>query len=421
MSQTVEERLTLERDALKATNSTLERRLAASEDALKLAQTSAQDAQQQAHEAHARAQEPLFAQFAEAHKKHMSDVHRQLELQNIVSTCHTFDGLSEKYFRKWVKDLDRVWGHHGDNLLMRQVIFRTSKELAADFWSDKTAKEPSITWPEARIALFERFSNFASAELAKDKLKNIQQRRGEELYSFAQRITDFAKEAYSSTQLDDPVLSRILTDLFIDGLNTQNKPVARKLVKLKASNLNAALNAAVEEQLLQKSFRLRNIAGTDPADLRESKSSSKVHSEPVETRDIQPMEVDTVAQGPSPLGELKDTIASLAAALERSKPLAPQAGASQRRGYGRGFGRGSGRGFGRGRGRGRGRGEAQSDSASSGSHQSGQGYQHQWTTDGRPICSHCHKPNHMMSQCWVLHPEKQPSAPPMPQNTPLNQ
>ena len=193
----------------------------------------------------------------------------------------------------------------------------------------------------------------------------------------------------------NPVIAQILTDTFIDGLNAQNKPVARKLVKLKVANIKDALDAAVDEQLLHKSFKLRNIGGADYS---------------YDSRDIEPMEVDAVARKSQKgkLHQLEQKIDTLTAAMQSQ----PQHVANENRGRGsfrgrggggngRGNGRGGGRGFGRGSSRGRGRGRGRGSQPSS-------EMRHKWSESGRPICSHCKKEGHMMSMCWQLHPERRP-------------
>ena len=150
-------------------------------------------------DAQARMNEPLFANFAQVHQQHMNDVQRQLELQNTVASVHTFDGLSEKFFKKWMKDLERVWLHHKNDQMMRCVIFQTVKDLAADYWSDVTAKSPHITWDDAKKGFLTRFSPYVNADIAKEKLKGIKQHKNEELYAFANRIGDLAKDAYDAT------------------------------------------------------------------------------------------------------------------------------------------------------------------------------------------------------------------------------
>ena len=351
-------------------------------------------------QAQATMKEPLFMQFANIHQQHMSEVQRQLQLQSAVSSTHTFDGLSEKYFKKWLKDMDRLWLAHKDDLFMRCVIFKTVKDLAADYWADVTTKTPTISWNDARDGFMSRFSTFVSADIAKDKLKNIKQHKGEELYAFAQRIGDLAKQAYEESVRDDPVMAQILADTFIDGLNAQNKAVARKLVKHKVSDIKEALDVAIEEQLLHKSYALRHIGTSEYAD----------------DRHIEPMEVDAVSKRSQnkELKQIKDQLASLTTAVKSQRPPAANEnrgrGASRGRGAGRGFGRGNDRGNVRGRGRGRGRGNNQSTDV-----------QHHWSESGRPICSHCKREGHMMSRCWQLHPERRPQNDSRTQNQSLNQ
>ena len=113
MSQQEIDQLKAQNAALSNTNTQLETKL----------QQSAVELQT----ANAKANEPLFSQFAVTHKEHMTEVQRQFEVSNIVASLHTFDGLSKKFFKKWLKDLDRVWLHYTEDLFMRMVIFRTVK------------------------------------------------------------------------------------------------------------------------------------------------------------------------------------------------------------------------------------------------------------------------------------------------------
>ena len=146
----------------------------------------------------------------------MNGLSRQLDTSDVVSRIQNFSGNNPSSFRLWMKHLRReaLEKQPIDDQYMRKLVSRTVKESAADFWYEIRVARPNITWAEIQDVFRERFANYVDAQIALQKLSKLKQDHKQTLHSFAQKITETAREAYSEADYATAIVTRQLRDIF---------------------------------------------------------------------------------------------------------------------------------------------------------------------------------------------------------------
>ena len=201
--------------------------------------------------------DPHLIYYAKLGGEFVQNISRQLETNDLVATIHHFDGQNRDSFRKWRKDLCRAALENNpvDDLYMRKLVSRTVKDTASDFWSEIRTQNPAITWAEIQTAFDNRFRTFVDAQLAKQKLPRLRQEKRETLHSFAQRIVDTAREAYTDTQIGSEVVSDIMREIFLNGMIDLKS--SQRIIRESPKDLTTALDSAIKEEMLNESFKIR--------------------------------------------------------------------------------------------------------------------------------------------------------------------
>ena len=201
--------------------------------------------------------DPHLIYYAKLGGECVQNISRQLETNDILSTIHRFNGLDRKSYRTWRKDLARAALETTpvDDIFMRKLVTRTVTETASDFWTEIRTQKPDITWVEIQQVFNERFRTFVDAQLAKQKLPKLRQEKRETLHSFAQRIHDTAREAYTDKQLADEVVTENLREIFLNGMIDIRS--SNRIIREEPKDLAAALDRAVREEMLNESFKIR--------------------------------------------------------------------------------------------------------------------------------------------------------------------
>ena len=211
------------------------------------------------------------------------------ELKKIVTSLVTSQVIAgvtpykgeTKDFKRWVRDIERhVRAIAGNDESRISVATQTSQGIVAYFLFRYRNDHGHFTWQELKDELSNRFGDIVDASTALTQLRRMKQNSGESVTVFAERILDKASDAYPEEPLDEPLISRQLVDIYVDGL--QEPFVARKIMRDDPQNFQAAVNLAVKETRLTKKFALRKRLPGE--------SSSQRHT---------PMEVDSLEQNPS--------------------------------------------------------------------------------------------------------------------------
>ena len=366
----------------------------------------------------------------------MQGLTRQLDTNDVLNGMHVFSGSSAQTFRDWMRDLDRVYiDHPNDHAFMRRLVTRSVRDSAADFLADtKRDNNDPLTWPQIRAHFYERFNNYVDAQVAEQKLKKLRQERKQGLHNFAQIILDTSREAYTPDELQNPVVIRELKNIFIDGL--RDHKISQMLIRENVATIQDALQRAVRDELLQQTYKLRNLTNTDNTD----------------KRNITDIEVDLVATHEpdnkamitrNEWSDMTASVAAIAAAVRPSQNFHSSNGAPPRRfinappqqlnpsyrpplindrsryvpNNNRSYGNED---------RMQHRHNYQPTHYNPTFYSSGanrppfrQGSRDapplRWAANGNPVCAHCQKEGHIRRQCWTLYPNLRPSSNQPPQ------
>ena len=370
---------------------------------------------------------------------------RQLDTNDLISGIHVFSGSCAKSFREWMRDLDRIYiDHMGEHEFMRKIVTRTVQDLAADFLVElKRNADAPLPWDQIRTSFYERFSNYVDAQIAQHKLKSLKQERKQGLHSFAQRIQDTAREAYSEAELRNPIVVRELKNIFIDGLRDHH--ISRMLIKEDVDDLYGALNRAIRDDLLNQTYRLRHL-NTDSTDNRQ-----------ITDMDVDAIQVDDkLANNAKHVSEemwceMADSIAAIAAVVRPHRPNAqntayahrpnahnaayahrPNAhnntyvrrtlhnASSNQQTDKRQFYQGQQHN------NNNNNNTSSNNVSNTGSYRSSWNNNsnnvphrnnYRWADNGDPYCSHCSKRGHYRRQCWTLYPNLRPNNGPKSEAT----
>ena len=183
----------------------------------------------------------------------------QLEMRagTLGKQIRDFSGDGAKRFRDWLCDIDRVGqALQADDERYKTLAFQSLKGAAGTFLSRYTKDHANHTWAQIKEALIAQYEEDGDAHLAKQKLRRLQQKSGESVQNFAERILTLAHEAYEN--VDQALVQTMLVDVLIDGV--QDDAIAKRLIKAHPERLNAALTIAVNEQSANRHFKMRRRA-----------------------------------------------------------------------------------------------------------------------------------------------------------------
>ena len=253
-----------------------------------------------------------FLQYMQINADFMNGLSRQLDTSDVVSRIHNFSGNNPSSFRLWMKHLRReaLEKQPIDDQYMRKLVSRTVKESAADFWYEIRVARPNITWEEIQDVFRERFANYVDAQIALQKLSKLKQDHQQTLHSFAQKITETAREAYSEADYATAIVTRQLRDIFINGLRCHR--TSQLLIREQIVDLPTALNIAVRQDLLRQTYKLREVDKIDG-----------------EGRHVESMDIDTVERDDhnnenapatiKDIRELSENIAAIASNFKKAQ------------------------------------------------------------------------------------------------------
>ena len=83
-------------------------------------------------------------------------------------------------------------------------------------------------------------------------MPRLRQEKRETLHSFAQRIVDTAREAYTDTQIGSEVVSDIMREIFLNGMIDLKS--SQRIIRESPKDLTTALDSAIKEEMLNESF-----------------------------------------------------------------------------------------------------------------------------------------------------------------------
>ena len=130
--------------------------------------------------------------------------------------------------------------------------------------------------------------------MAKEKCRRMQQRSGESVQNFAERLNTAALDAYDDVRL--PHVQETIVDIFQRGVKDER--LARNLIRKKFQTMEEAVKYATEEQRTDRTFEMYRHAQVE-----------------------EPMEVDIVQEGKEAekLAQIQETVQKLTKQLDRVK------------------------------------------------------------------------------------------------------
>ena len=199
----------------------------------------------------------------------------ELRMQGCSSNIRTFGGEGTNKFQTWLTDMERNLLQLGnDDARARALAVQTLTGPAAEFVTREIRKNPEINWTTLKEKLNDRYNDMADLAYARQKLRRLVQLKSESVQNYFEKIMTAARIAYGEDQLADPHVQMTLVEIFVDGM--VEDATVKRLIRLKPTTLEEALEHATQEQQARRAFELRRRHATE--------------SEPT------PMEVDLLAE-----------------------------------------------------------------------------------------------------------------------------
>ena len=250
----------------------------------------------------------------------------------------------------------------------------TLKGAASDHFLRFMAAHPDSNWARLRQALLTQHSEAGDTILAQEKLRSMKQQKGETVQAFCQRILQTADDAYPEADRTNAFIQDAMIATLIRG--TSNTGIARRLVRHRPNNFEAAITAALEEQRATRQFEMRR--GEEPMDIEAVETAASVKIEHAIdnlcarlSKAVVSPQVPTASVEGSKLAMLEEKIRQLeveAVSQQHSRATNVRARASYA----------PGKTF-----------RAPRNPRK----------ERKWTEDGRPICLYCDKPGHLQKEC----------------------
>ena len=284
------------------------------------------------------------------------DLQLEMRAGRLGARITDFSGESSRRFSDWLRDVERVGAAaEATDPLMRAIVCQSLKGAAAEFFARVMREQPQATWAELRQLLVAQYSDASDVHIALQKLRNLKQRKDENVQAFCERVRKLAQEAYPGQDLNNDIIKGSLIDVLIQG--TSNDSIARKLVRSRPDSFEAAAEQAIREQQAARQFNL--------------------------SRKEEEMEVDSVSQArlegllsrlegaTSPPTQLETLIARVERLEQEKTRQSPRKTPAENPSHNR--------------------------------------KKPVWTADGKPVCLYCDKVGHKISQCRKRLAKTEPS------------
>ena len=206
-------------------------------------------------------------------KNGLEELKLELRAQGVLKQIREFDGEGSRKFKEWSREVERAGSViSASDERLKTIALQTLKGSAADFCARIMRLQPHISWVELKRVLFTQYSDTGDSHIAKTKLRNLKQRKGESIQNFVERIFSLGDEAFAGEDLNNPLIQSTLIDTLVEGVI--NDSVSRKIIREKPETLDRALSLALREQQDSKAFELRR-RHEEPMDVSYVSESNK--------------------------------------------------------------------------------------------------------------------------------------------------
>jgi hypothetical protein len=193
-------------------------------------------------------------QFLETLSEGLGELQVEMRAMNLSRNIRIYSGGSD--FKGWVKDMEKAGAlvQMNDNR-MKMLALQTLAGSAADFCVRFLKTHNNCSWDELTEAMAERYCDTADVQVARMRLRQLVQEKGEPVQLFADKIIELASEAYTAAELATGVVQSQLKDIFIDGLKDNH--TFRRLISARPEDLTHAVRLATRMQADERACHLR--------------------------------------------------------------------------------------------------------------------------------------------------------------------
>jgi len=181
----------------------------------------------------------------------LKDVVQEIRVQSLTKHVRTFLGEGTAKFINWLQDMDQL-SASCDSERMCVLASLTLGGSAGTFVVRELKQNPRMSWQDLRTKMKDRYSDLTDPFVAQEKCRRLQQKRGESVQNFAERIRVTAAEAYNNIESRD--VQRSLVEIFQKGVVEDR--LARSVIRKKFESLEEAVSFAKEEQGAERTFEM---------------------------------------------------------------------------------------------------------------------------------------------------------------------
>lgn len=134
------------------------------------------------------------------------------------------------------------------------LAWAKSKGTVARFIGRTIKTSPDVPWKHLRALLDKEYGNIVDKQQAFSTLRNIKQRREEDISSYVERLLHLANKAYGDDWKNETsdLLEDQLVGIFLDGLQSYDLKV--KIYREEVRDIDEAIRIAKKENLSRKRF-----------------------------------------------------------------------------------------------------------------------------------------------------------------------
>ena len=184
------------------------------------------------------------------------DLKVELRAMGLANCVKDFSGESSEGLKIWLKQMEKAGAAVAmEASRMKMLALQSLTEPASTFCTRYLKSNPGCDWADLKQAMWDRYSDPADKQLALLKLKRATQGSSESVQNFADRLIELAEDAYEAVELRSPILQKMLTDIFVDGL--KDDYMVRKIIRQEPDTLTEAIDLAVNQQSSDRAYYVR--------------------------------------------------------------------------------------------------------------------------------------------------------------------
>ncbi|VDI20174.1 Hypothetical predicted protein [Mytilus galloprovincialis] len=152
---------------------------------------------------------------------------------------------------------------HEVRMIVKMICYQTSVGPVSDFiarWLRET-DQVNNNWDNLKTQLNFRYGHIPDASYAFELLNKVNQKIGENVPIFGERILTLATDAFRGQDINQPIVQLQLVNFFINGLYQDY--LRMKIMRENPQTLAQAVNSAMAETQLRRKFDLKKNNGNE--------------------------------------------------------------------------------------------------------------------------------------------------------------